>query len=132
MPRRVQCVDKWQENTIPIIPIISIRPIAAEPKKTGTMRREDKSIETVSKTTASSPKEVLLCMSMYKIDIDLIMHFEIDEIAFGRLPQNDLVQMFAVGKSINIFVSEMCSPSKFWFQRSDDGDLLEAMMEHLR
>lgn len=67
----------------------------------------------------------------YSIRIGLVLDFEADEIAFSQLPPYDFEQTFSVAAKIRIFVSQVLSPYKFWFQTIDDGEKLEDMMSHL-
>lgn len=149
------CVDERHEKI----------PIPATPSKSETVKPVNESIETISKTPALDPSQIITEKIVNKsievvatkedannhskliatqdatevsrlalkcsIDLGLIMDFEADEIAFGRLPLSDFEKMFAVGTNMRVYVSQIYSPFKFWFQTADDGEKLEDMMTQL-
>lgn len=67
-----------------------------------------------------------------KISIDLtLFQFDEENIAFGAYNIIKFEEKFIVGQSFHVFVSEIHSPFKFWFQFKEDDGKIKTLMSGL-
>lgn len=65
-----------------------------------------------------------------QFNCDLLL-FDEHHIEFGDLPRIKFTDTFHDGQHLRIFLAQIHSPYKFWFQRKDDIDNIETLMNAL-
>lgn len=67
-----------------------------------------------------------------KINLDAkILNFNEDHIEFGSLIEMNLSEKFKPDQRFRLFLSQVQSPYKFWFQRAEDNEQIDSLMDHL-
>lgn len=67
-----------------------------------------------------------------ELEIDTsLLKFEEERIEFDKLPTVNFEETFEDGQSFRIFLSQIHSPYKFWFQLKDDAEQLNDLMSSL-
>lgn len=65
------------------------------------------------------------------IDIGLQIGFDLDEIELGCLPDANFDISFTIGEMVGIYMGQIYSPFKFWFQTREHGSQLDELMPSL-
>lgn len=80
----------------------------------------------------SSSEDEKVSENIEKIDLECpLLHLEDENIEFDELPVVNMRNVFKTGQSLRVFISLVHSPYKFWFQREEDGELIDVLMERL-
>lgn len=83
-----------------------------------------------TKFPSTSTENTRLSATM-KIDMRLQIDFDPDEIEFDCLPPDDFDTSFNIGETVGIYMGQIYSPFKFWFQTRDHGSQLDELMMSL-
>lgn len=67
-----------------------------------------------------------------KIDMDaLLLQFDEEHILLDDLPTVKVADLFKVGNSFRMYIAQIQSPYKFWFQLKEDEASIDSLMDNL-
>lgn len=67
-----------------------------------------------------------------KIDLNsLLLHFDDEKILFDDLPTLKMTDIFKPDQSFRMYIAQIHSPYKFWFQLKEKEELIDSLMDHL-
>lgn len=61
-----------------------------------------------------------------------LMEFNEENIHLGDLPSIDLDKIIVPGRNFRLFLTEVHSPFKFWFQLNDNAEAVDSLMDRLK
>lgn len=75
----------------------------------------------------------LKCNDQAKANIArFLLTFEEEDIHLEGLPTMELDKVFESGRGFRLYLSQVHSPFKFWFQMNDDLDAIDSLMDRLK
>lgn len=77
--------------------------------------------------------EELKCGDKVKLNIArFLLTFDEEDIFLEDLPMIELDKIFESGRGFRLFLSQLHSPFKFWFQLNDNLEMIDSIMDRLK